>query len=161
MEGYSTLAFCCIWETIHLIGFSPSLSLLVNINPHRWWTMVISATSCTEEFLMKWEFKGFTQSTRISSTFSHNAQIISTAVGYKCMIVALLLEETGLVLRRCLLPSACSSCPTQYEGAKSSVKDTQWLRLDLALNWPYSTLWTLPNLCLAFVDMPLDLWPPF
>lgn len=36
-----------------------TLTLLVNINPHRWCTMVISATSCGEEFLMKWEFKGF------------------------------------------------------------------------------------------------------
>lgn len=42
---------------------------------------------------MKWEFKGFTQSTRISSTVSHNAQIIFTIVGYKCTIVALLLGK--------------------------------------------------------------------
>lgn len=75
------------------------------------------------------------------------------------MTVALLLEETDLQLfRRFLWSKAALSCPIQYECAKSPGKGTQWLRLQvLALNWPYFTLWTLHNLCLAFVDMPPDL----
>ena len=76
-------------------------------------------------------------------------------------------------LKRWLWPKAAISCPTQYEVAKSPVKVTKVAKIwESSLNWSYSTLWALPNLCLTFVDIPPDhraflltnsteLWPWF
>lgn len=73
--------------------------------------MVISATSCREEFLMKWEFKGFYSKALESLRLPNNVQIISPAMSYKrCVIVGLLLEETNLLSEGAGCPQSAVPC---------------------------------------------------